>query len=45
MFADDTNVFMSHKSIDVLVNNINTELKLVGEWFKANKLENKANKS
>src|SRR6218665_2027686 len=32
MFADDTNVFMSHKSINVLVNNINTELKLVGEW-------------
>src|SRR6218665_2944796 len=38
MFADDTNVFMSHKSINVFVNNINTELKLVGEWFKANKL-------
>jgi len=38
MFADDTNVFMSNKSIEVLVNTMNAELKLVGEWFKANKL-------
>jgi retron-type reverse transcriptase len=38
MFADDTTVFMSNKSIDVLVKTINVELKFVGEWFKANKL-------
>ena len=38
MFADDTNVFMSDKSIHVLVNKMNIELKLVGDWFKANKL-------
>jgi retron-type reverse transcriptase len=38
MFADDTNVFMSNKSIDVLIKTINVELKHVGEWFKANKL-------
>ena len=38
MFADDTSVFMSNKSIDVLVKTINIELKFVGEWFKANKL-------
>ena len=38
MFADDTNVFMSDASIGELANKINTKLKLVGEWFKANKL-------
>src|SRR5688572_30251381 len=38
MFADDTNVFLSNKSIEVLVNTMNAELKLVGEWFKVNKL-------
>lgn len=37
MFADNTNVFMANKYIDVLVNNINEELDLEGEWLKANK--------
>jgi hypothetical protein len=38
LFADDTNVFMSDKSIDMLVNRVNVELQLVSTWFRANKL-------
>ena len=37
-FADDTNLFFSHKNPDVLVNTINAELLKVSEWIKANKL-------
>lgn len=36
--SKNTNVFMSNKSIDALVSNMNNELKIIGEWFKANKL-------
>ena len=38
MFADDTNVFMSSKSLVELVSKLNTELEKVNNWFKANKL-------
>ena len=38
MFADDTNIFYSHKSIDTLNNILNIELTKVSEWFKSNKL-------
>src|ERR1043165_3203709 len=38
LFADDTNVFFSHKSIQSLLSIANTELIHVAEWFKANKL-------
>ena len=38
MFADDTNVFFSHKDIKTLFHTINTELVKVNHWFKANKL-------
>ena len=38
MFADDTNLFYSHKNITTLFQIVNSELKLVNEWFLANKL-------
>ena len=47
MFANDTNLFCSHKNIKKLFQIVNSELTLVTEWFLANKLslnakENKA---
>ena len=38
LFADDTNVFLSHKDPDCLVNQLNTELNKLSIWFKVNKL-------
>lgn len=38
MFADDTNVFLSHKSIDKLFEIMNTELLKIAAWFNTNKL-------
>ena len=38
MFADDTNLFLSNKNITNLFTTMNTELKKITEWFKANKL-------
>ena len=38
MFADDTNLFYSHKNIKTLFQIVNSELKLVNEWFLANEL-------
>ena len=38
MFADDTNLFSSHKNIKTLFQIVNSELELVTEWFLANKL-------
>ena len=35
MFADDTNLFCSHKNIKRLFQIVNSELKLVTEWFLA----------
>ena len=37
LFADDTNLFMSHKDPLYLAASLNSELKL-SAWFKANKL-------
>ena len=37
-FADDTNVFLSHKDADCLANILNTELNKLSIWFRANKL-------
>ena len=45
MFADDTNLFCSHKNIKTLFQIVNSELKLVTEWFLANKLSLNAKKS
>ena len=38
MFADDTNLFLSHKNIDTLFDSMNVELANVSKWFKSNKL-------
>ena len=38
MFADDTNLFYSHKNIKTLFSTVNQELNNLNEWFKSNKL-------
>ena len=38
LFADDTNLFFSHKNINTLTTTMNTELAKLSDWFKANKL-------
>ena len=38
LFADDSNLFLSHKSYDTLFKLANTELQKVTAWFKSNKL-------
>jgi hypothetical protein len=45
LFADDSNVFISHKLYDNVFNQINNELKSVTDWFKANKLSLNLNKT
>ena len=37
-FADDSNVFFSHRDPQTLINIMNNELKLVQSWIHANKL-------
>ena len=43
-FADDTNLFCSYKNMKTLFQIVNSELKLVTEWFLANKLSINAKK-
>ena len=38
IFADDTNLFISDKSVENAIKSMNTELKNVTAWFRANKL-------
>ena len=38
LFADDTNLFFSHKNLKTLFFKMNAELSKINEWFKANKL-------
>ena len=38
MFADDTNLFSSHRNIHQLFTKVNEELEKIGDWFKPNKL-------
>ena len=38
LFADDTNLFYSHKDIEMLSHTVNTKLVKVNHWFKDNKL-------
>jgi len=38
LFADDTNLLASHKSLDELVKIANQELSLISDWFTANRL-------
>ena len=44
MFADDTNLFYSHKNIKTIFQIVNSEL-LVNEWFLGNKLSLNAKKN
>ena len=37
-FVDDINLFLSHKNIDTLFDNMNVELPNVSTWFKLNKV-------
>ena len=45
LFADDTNIFHSHKYINTLVETLNNELNKVSLWFKCNKLSLNVNKT
>jgi Reverse transcriptase (RNA-dependent DNA polymerase) len=38
LFADDSNVFVSHRSHEQIFQTLNLELHHVGDWFKANRL-------
>ena len=38
LFADDTNIYYSHKDVKQLVNTLNTELVKLQDWFAVNKL-------
>jgi hypothetical protein len=38
MFADDANLFFSHKDVDVLIAIIHEELAKIANWFRLNKL-------
>ena len=38
LFADDSNIFLSHRDPRILVNTMNSELKSVHSWIQANKL-------
>jgi len=38
LFADDTTILHSHKSLDTLINEVNKELDKVNDWFMVNKL-------
>merc|ERR1712002_317095 len=45
LFADDTNIFHSHKNINTLNSMLNNELSKVAQWFKCNKLSLNINKT
>ena len=45
LFADDANLFLEHKNINVLESNLNNELSKVHSWLCANKLSLHFNKS
>ena len=45
LFADDTNLFLKHKNINILESNLNNELSKVHSWLCANKLSLNINKS
>ena len=37
LFADDTNIFFSHKEPQYVINILNREIKKLSDWFQANK--------
>jgi hypothetical protein len=38
LFADDTNLFHSHKNLPFLIDQVNHELLKLSDWFAANRL-------
>ena len=38
LFADDTNIFYAHNDIKILIETVNSELKFLSNWFRANRL-------
>ena len=45
LFANDTTCFYSHKNVKILCETVNSELKEMCNWFKANKLSLNAKKT
>ena len=45
LFADDTNIFFSHKEPQYVINILNREMKKLSDWFQANKLSLNVKKS
>ena len=45
LFADDTNILISHRNLTELISIINRELSKVSSWFKCNKLSLNINKT
>ena len=45
MFADDTNLFFSHRNVSTLFLTVNNEMHKIEEWFKANRLSLKIKKN
>ena len=45
LFADDTNIFYSHKDPNQSINVVSTELKKLSDWTRANKLSINIKKS
>ena len=45
LFADDTNLTLSHSNVSTLQQNIDDELVNVSDWFKVNKLSINFNKT
>ena len=45
IFADDTNLFLFHRTIDKLFASLNVEFENISTWFKSNKLSLEVNKT
>ena len=45
LFADDTTIFYSSKSMSDIFETMNTELQIMSDWFRANKLSVKTSKT
>jgi len=45
LFADETNAFLSHNSLDKLFEIMNAELQKIAEWFNVNKLSLNSDKT
>ena len=45
MFADDTNLFLTGNSLDVIEKQMNDELEVISEWFKSNLIVSQHNQN